>query len=215
MVLAIKKSGFLKSLIIIGILAVVANYLISGNLFSLIQILSTANAKQNDSLGDENIAVEEIDSLPEELRASAQIDWSIIYGGSRLERTQIDAAILEAAGLFEVKADLLRAVIMTESLFNPRAVSNKGAHGLMQLMPKTAQSLGVTNPHNPRENILGGASYLASLIKEFDGDARLALAAYNAGPQAIHSSNNKVPREILPYVNRVMSYYRFFSGKEF
>lgn len=92
-----------------------------------------------------------------------------------------DTLIDEHAERQGVRKDLVRAVIQVESGFNPRAVSNKGAIGLMQLMPGTAAALGV-NPWSPRDNLRGGIGYLASLLRDFDGNTRLALIAYNAGP---------------------------------
>ena len=205
-------SGILKSLIIIGIVAVLGYFWFSGNILSSVQLLSSASAKQNDSYEEAKIEPEVLLDIPQDLRASAQIDWSMFYGNSRQERNTVSAAISEASITYGVKADLLRAVIMAESVFDPNAVSRKGARGLMQLMPATARELGVFDASDPRENILGGAAYLASLLKKFSGDSRLALAAYNAGPQTISNANNTIPSDILPYVNRVMSYYSFFSG---
>jgi soluble lytic murein transglycosylase-like protein len=146
--------------------------------------------------------------------ASTSIDWSPIYGNTPNERNLISAAIVEASLIYGVDSDLLRAVIMTESVFKTRAVSAKGAGGLMQLMPNTAEANGVRDVHDARENILGGAAYLADLLKLFDNDVRLALAAYNAGPQAVRNANGMVPLAVLPYVNRVVSYYHLFSGKK-
>lgn len=104
-----------------------------------------------------------------------------------------------------VRKDLVRAVIQVESGFNPRAVSNKGAVGLMQLMPGTARQLGVANPFDPSENVRGGVAYLRQLLDRYDGDERLALAAYNAGPGAVDSHGQTVPpyRETRDYVSKV------------
>jgi len=104
-----------------------------------------------------------------------------------------------------VRKDLVKAVIQVESGFNPRAVSNKGAVGLMQLMPGTARQLGVVNPFDPSENVRGGVAYLRQLLDRYNGDERLALAAYNAGPGAVDSHGQTVPpyRETRDYVSRV------------
>lgn len=115
-----------------------------------------------------------------------------------------DDVIESAAATHGVRPELVRAVIQVESGFNPRARSNKGAMGLMQLMPATAADLGVDNPWDPVQNIEGGVAYLGSLIREF-GDEVLALAAYNAGPGAVNRYGQRVPpyRETQDYVQKI------------
>ena len=105
---------------------------------------------------------------------------------------------------------LLRAVIAAESGYDPNAVSSKGAVGLMQLMPETAQRYGVNNLYDPAENIHAGARYLRDLIHKFNDDLSLALAAYNAGEDAVIRYGNRIPpyRETREYVPRVMNLYR-------
>ena len=106
-----------------------------------------------------------------------------------------------------VSPDLVRAVIQAESAFNPRAVSPKGAMGLMQLMPATAAEHGVLDPFNPAENIRAGVKYLKRLLVSYEGRIELALAAYNAGPGAVKKYGGKVPpyRETQNYVARIQS----------
>ena len=104
-----------------------------------------------------------------------------------------------------IRPELVRAVIQVESAFNPRAVSPKGAMGLMQLMPDTAKRFGVIDPFNPAENIRAGVSYLRQLLDKYDHDEQLALAAYNAGPGAVDKYGSKVPpyRETQNYVLKI------------
>jgi len=104
-----------------------------------------------------------------------------------------------------VRPDLVRAVIQVESAFNPRAVSPKGAMGLMQLMPATARQFGVIDAFNPAENIRAGVSYLRQLLDRYDHDEQLALAAYNAGPGAVDKYGSKVPpyKETQNYVLKI------------
>lgn len=201
-----QSGNFFKSLVIIGVVISlgVAWVSTSGHGKSPINLID--GSKESDSGGGEVL-----DSS--ELKASGDIDWSLIYSGDRSQRNRVREAIDDASKLHNVDPDLLRAVIMTESVFNPAAVSRKGARGLMQLMPGTANEVEVADPHDPRANILGGTAYLASLIKDFKGDLRLALAAYNAGPQRVKNNGGVIPPDIVPYVNRVMSYYQFFGGE--
>lgn len=115
--------------------------------------------------------------------------------------------IYEAASeKYGVSVSLLKAVSKVESDFTPTAVSKSGAIGLMQLMPATAKSLGVTDAYDPEQNIMGGAKYLAASLEEFQ-DVRLALAAYNAGGGAVRQCGNEVPSYAQDYVDLVMSYY--------
>ena len=104
---------------------------------------------------------------------------------------------------------LVEAIIEVESAWNPHAVSRKGARGLMQLMPKTASRLGVTDPFDPHQNIDGGVRHLHELLDEFRGDLRLVLAAYNAGAEAVYAYRGIPPYpETQAYVRRVLLLYR-------
>jgi soluble lytic murein transglycosylase-like protein len=138
-----------------------------------------------------------------------------VAGGSQVRTTRpasarraaFDEAIQAEAAVHQVSADLVRAVIQVESGFNPRAVSPKGAMGLMQLMPATATEFGVMDPFEPRQNIRAGVAYLRRLLDRYDHNVELALAAYNAGPGAVDRYGQRVPpfRETRDYVTKVKS----------
>jgi soluble lytic murein transglycosylase-like protein len=121
---------------------------------------------------------------------------------------ELESAIHDAARAHGVDPRLVAAVARRESAFNAKAVSNKGACGIMQLMPATAQYLGVHNVFDPRENIFGGTRYLRTLLDTFNGDIDLTLAAYNAGPGAVARHRGIPPyRETKAYVAAVRATY--------
>jgi soluble lytic murein transglycosylase-like protein len=135
---------------------------------------------------------------------ACDIHSKIDFARTALNLDAYKAEIAAAAADFGVDGALLRAVIHAESAFNPMALSNKGAQGLMQLMPGTAGDLGVTDAFDAAQNIRGGARYLAQLLKDFNGDAQLATAAYNAGAGAVQKYRGVPPYdETQLYVQRV------------
>lgn len=114
-------------------------------------------------------------------------------------------AVKKASATFGLPAQLINSVIQTESGYQPNAVSSAGAIGLMQLMPATAREMGVENPYDPIQNIWGGTRYLSSLVNQFHGDVKLAVAAYNAGPEAVLAHGGVPPYpETQQYVHKVL-----------
>lgn len=128
--------------------------------------------------------------------------------GRAVSTREIDTAIEQASRKHGVDPNLVRAIIKVESNFNPKAVSPKGAMGLMQLMPGTARDLNVNDPFDPRENVNAGVRYFKNLMNNFGGDVRLSLAAYNAGPKTVALSKG-VPRiaETQNYVKQITGMY--------
>ena len=122
--------------------------------------------------------------------------------------------IKQASKRFGIDAHFIRAIIKAESGFDHKATSSKGAQGLMQLMPGTANDMAVEDPFDPEENIFGGARYFSLLLKRFKNDKILALAAYNAGPEAVESYKGVPPfSETKAFVKRVMDYYETYNSK--
>ena len=127
---------------------------------------------------------------------------------SRYSSKKYDNIIADAAKRHGVSFSLLKAIIKAESDFNPRAVSKKGAMGLMQIMPRNINLLGVKDPFDPRENIDAGARYFKQLYERFKGKLALSLAAYNAGPQAVDHYKTIPPyEETEEYVKRVLKFF--------
>jgi soluble lytic murein transglycosylase-like protein len=123
-----------------------------------------------------------------------------------------DTLINNFSRFHDVEPALVKAVIHAESAFNPRAISPKGARGLMQLMPQTAKEVGVKNSFEPRQNIYGGVRYLRKLLTKYRGDIALAIAAYNAGPGAVDNHSGIPPyAETKEYVRRVLALHHTYK----
>ncbi|MBW2559478.1 MAG: lytic transglycosylase domain-containing protein [Deltaproteobacteria bacterium] len=118
----------------------------------------------------------------------------------------MDRIIDRSSEKYGVDVDLIRAVIRAESDFDPRATSPKGAMGLMQLMPETARDLGVEDPYDPAQNVLAGTRYLKMLLDRYDGNADVALAAYNWGMGNVERNPGSLPEETKTYITRITGY---------
>jgi soluble lytic murein transglycosylase-like protein len=129
---------------------------------------------------------------------------------NKINQLPFNKEVAAAAKETLLEPELIHAVIATESHHNPRALSPRGAQGLMQLMPFTARRFSVRDAFNPAQNILAGARYLRELKDLYNGDMQLALAAYNAGPEAVNRYGRKIPpfRETMGYVPKVLSIYK-------
>lgn len=173
-----------------------------------VNAVATNNDLQNSGKAsfEEVLATLEADGVSNENKIPA--------GGNITDNntTDFDAIINTAAQNTGLDPAFIRAVMIAESGGNPKAKSGAGALGLMQLMPATAKGLGVTDPFDPMQNILGGARYLKTQFDRF-GDLRLALAAYNAGPGAVRKYGGIPPyAETKNYVEKVMKLYEKFKG---
>jgi soluble lytic murein transglycosylase-like protein len=127
----------------------------------------------------------------------------------------IKGMAIQAAQKAGLDPGLFLSLVQAESNFNPNAVSGAGAQGLTQLMPSTARMLGVTNPLDPAQSLAGGAKYLAQMLKQFNGDVKLALAAYNAGPGAVERAGGVPPyQETQNYVKRITDLWASHGGTQ-
>lgn len=131
------------------------------------------------------------------------------------QQYSIESLIAHSASAFQLDRALIKAIIKVESDFNPKVVSRKGAKGLMQLMPETAREVGVSNPFDPSQAIHGGAYYLRKMLDSFDRNLDYALAAYNAGPNAVRKYGGIPPfTETQNYVIKVKRYFDYYRRNE-
>lgn len=149
--------------------------------------------------------------------SAGTLDSDTALAGARavVPPQQIDRLVGANAANFGVDPALIKAIIANESGFNANATSNVGAQGLMQLMPGTANGLGVTNAYDPAQNVWGGTKYIKGLLDRFNGDPRLAVAAYNAGPGAVEKYNGVPPyAETQNYVQNVLASYQKYRSQD-
>jgi soluble lytic murein transglycosylase-like protein len=141
---------------------------------------------------------------------------STVSNGAHMQSLPFHKEVLAAASTTALEPALIHAVIDAESKHNPRAISKKGAYGLMQLMPATAKRFGIDRlkQSSHQQNVLVGARYLKELLVTFDGDVELALAAYNAGPASVKKYHDRIPpfRETKLYVPKVLKLYRKYAS---
>lgn len=161
------------------------------------------NTKIRSFTPEQNIKLENLDANMPSIKPS--------HGAhSRLNR--FSDLIDEASKTYGVDKDLIKSVILAESSANPNALSSANAKGLMQIIDPTAEDLGINNVWNPRENIMGGTKYLSQLLRQYDGDMKLALAGYNAGPGKVEKFNGIPPyKETQNYITRVTGYFNNFK----
>ena len=153
-----------------------------------------------------------VDSSTERVHDSeASKECQMDAEGKSESRTDLNDLIQRASKAHDVDAGLVSAVIRVESNFDPAGASDKGAMGLMQLMPETARELGVENPYDPEENIMGGVRYLRTLLDRYAGNVRDALAAYNWGMGNLERNPGRLPAETREYIARVLKYYEGVS----
>lgn len=192
-------------------------------------LTNSYSSNEATSVDSEESAAPIIDNLVRQyygvLGASTKTKYPLVSGSyesvyTRLTQAEIqnlmpriEEAINKYSSQYGLDPKLIRAVIKQESGFQPYALSTSGAMGLMQLMPGTAAGLGVTDAYNIEQNIKGGVQYLYYQLNAFDGDLELALAAYNAGPNAVRKYNGIPPyQQTQDYVKKVMKYYDMYKA---
>ena len=158
---------------------------------------------------DDEVVVDTVVVEPDPFQAEGPFSLAFSAERKALFGTEYDAIIEKAAKKYDIDASLVSALIRAESNFQPRAVSRKGARGLMQLMPATARRLSVSHPFDPASNVQGGVRYLRELVDRFGNHPELVLAAYNAGEGAVEAYGGVPPyRETVAYVNRIMGWWQ-------
>ncbi len=155
------------------------------------------------------------ETQPSEKNLSPPVSDASLQSRSNKKTDRFNTQIKTASKQYQVDPYLIKAIIMTESSYNPRAVSYRGAKGLMQLMPATAKELGVEDCFNPEHNINGGVKYFSKLLTRFRGNVDLALAAYNAGSTNVRRYRGVPPfKATRLYIKKVNEYYKLFKEED-
>ena len=202
-----------------------SNVVLFLKIFTTLQFLlsATANAdiyvdlSKSDSISIVNISDENnyTFKITEPVLTITNQELAVINNkdSEEIKNLPFNNEVILAANMTGIEPALIHAVITVESQHNPHAQSVKGAYGLMQLMPETSRRFNVLDKNNPKQNILAGAKYLQELLKLFNGDLKLTLAAYNAGPAAVQRLGGKIPpfKETVNYVPKVLKYYKKYS----
>ena len=181
-------------------------------LLFVLSLVLMINVQSAPGAGPEKAPLSKSHKIPHlTILASARIAITPVR---KSKSDRFNPMISSAADRYEVDPALIKAVIMAESAYNPKAVSKQGAKGLMQLMPRTARALGVKNAFNPAHNINGGVKYLRQLLDTFNDDAKLALAAYNAGASKVKRHGGVPPiKATRNYVKKVFAYYHHYKAE--
>ena len=198
---------------IIGLVLITSSCLITPKLAIADVLISLENA---DEISISNTQLDARYTFKIQEPVFAQV--SVLPSSEKQENTVTNQLpyhqeVLLAANKTAIEPALIHAVIAIESQHNARAKSNKGALGLMQLMPATARRFHVKDSNDPKQSILAGSQYLRELLNLYQGDLKLTLAAYNAGPSAVKKYNNRIPpyQETMRYVPKVLKYYKKYS----
>ena len=187
------------------LLGVIISYIQFDSLFERQELNQRADTKPV-------VVLEEVISAPMVEEAGTKGMHSLPSVNPKKKDELFHPIINEAAFRHEVDPALVKAIIMAESSYNPRAISKKGAKGLMQLMPLTAEFYGVEDAFDPTNNIHAGVAYFRALLNQFDGDERLALAAYNAGSKRVRQYKGVPPFEATQlYIEKVFAYYETYK----
>ena len=188
--------------------------------FIFMLVLGISNLRTYSLQKDGRVIGSSLDiSLPTDLQSPegenvASIAYNLPSNYKRRKERLFHPIILQEAKRYKVDPCLVKAIIMAESGYNPKAISKRGAKGLMQLMPSTAEALGVEDIFNPKQNISGGIRYFKQLVNKFDGNVKLALAAYNAGSQKVRHYQGIPPyKSTQYYIEKVFKYYELYKDQ--